>query len=132
MLCPFDPEDKDEDMGSEYIGSRKREQFTIPRGKEVTIATLPKRPGQAVLYNLQLVLDTGKGLNRARRAKVRFVRVPAVDGTGEQDYQLTSGRFRLVHNHAFIANSAVQARILVPGKGNVKVRYAIFKGVRFG
>jgi hypothetical protein len=129
-----DPGKEESDVG-EYIKGlvRKSGTVTIPRGQEFTLLSLPAGPkGQAALYNAQIVIESGRGPLRAKQAKVRFVRMPQGDGTGEQDYQLTPGRFRLVHNHAFIAGSRVELRILVPGRGSVKIRYAIFKGVLFG
>lgn len=128
------PEQETPTVGREYADYVSKTNINIPRGKEVVLAELDARDftGQALQFVAQMSFDPGSGITRAKRARVRFVRIPAMDGTGEGDYLVTSRIWRQVHTHTFMGGSKVQVRVTFRGRGLVRLRYGHFKAVRFG
>lgn len=128
----FQPQE--DDVRREYADTRTLQRRTLPRGKEVVLGELDARAykGQALLFLAQLAFDTGRGPTRAKRVRLRFVRVKGEDGTGEGDYIATPRRWRTVHMHAFMGGDRVQVRATWHGKGKAPVlRYGHLKAIRF-
>lgn len=129
-----DPEGKEPDMKREYAAFKTVTNRTIPRGREVVLAEVDTRAykGQAILWNAQFAFSSLRGVGRPTSARVRFVRMPAVDGTGELRATVTPGVWADVHNHVTMGGTRMQVRVTFPGKGRApKLRYLHFKAVRF-
>lgn len=116
---------------ADYVSTYDRE---IPRGREVTLATVDLRDykGQAILLDAQYAFSSLTGPGRPTRARVRFVRVPSQDGTAELDAIVTPGRWADVHNHVIMGGTKVDVRVTFRGRGRKpRLRYLHFKGARF-
>lgn len=117
---------------AEYADYHSVYNVSVPRGREVTLATVDttKHDGQALLFNAQFAFKTGT--IAPSRARLRFVRVPKGDGTGEADLEPTRNVWRGVHNHVFVGGDKVEVRVTFSGRGNVTLNYLHFKAARFG
>lgn len=116
---------------ADYVAVKRR---IITRGQETVLGVLDTRnvPGYAVLHELQASFAFQSEEKRPPSMRVRFVRMPQQDGTGEYDHPIPrGGPVRFTQLHMFTGGEQVEVRVTIPGAGApVQLRYAYLKAAR--
>ena len=108
--------------------SHGKATLTVPRGQWALLGSAPVRAGRTGSVHVQLPVDCAG----CRWARLRLVRQPGADGTGDLDVTMRPGvrRWHITHSHAMRGwDGRVQVLMKVGGRGVWRSPYRIVKVV---